>query len=201
VVPFLKRVAHLAQGISISKNAQVAERVSIWGGTTVRENCKIGYGTNIGRNVYLGPGVVVGQNCKIQNNSLIYEPAKIADGVFIGPGVILTNDRFPRALNLLGEPKSSDDWVAEAAVIKQGASLGAGVICIGGIEIGEWAMVAAGSVVTKDVKPHALVAGVPAAQVGWVSRAGAKLVKTDNGYVCPISHEAYALVGGKLVFY
>jgi acetyltransferase-like isoleucine patch superfamily enzyme len=138
--------------------------------------------------------VVIGKNCKIQNQALIYEPCVIGDGVFIGPSVVITNDLNPRAVKPSGETKKHGDWVPKAARIESGASLGAGVITVGGITIGKWAMIAAGSVVTTDVPDHALFAGVPARQIGWVSEDGFKLEAFDGNLLrCPSSGKIFKL--------
>jgi acetyltransferase-like isoleucine patch superfamily enzyme len=126
----------------------------------------------IGRGAYLGPGVVVGDRCKIQNHALVYEPAVVADGAFIGPAVVFTNDLNPRAVTPEGRLKSAEDWEPVGVVVEEGASIGARAVCVAPVRIGAWAMVAAGAVVTRDVPAHALVAGVPARQVGWVDEAG-----------------------------
>ena len=136
----------------------------VWGHTQIRENVRIGENCTIGRNVYIGPGVVIGNNCKIQNNALIYEPAVIEDGVFIGPAVVLTNDKVPRAINDDGRPKSLEDWTPVGVVIRFGASVGAGSVCVAPLELGEWSLVGANSVVTKNVGPHQVVYGNPACE-------------------------------------
>lgn len=178
----------------ISSSADIHKSVTIWEGTKVRENAYIASGTSIGVDCYVGPGVVIGNNCKVQNQALIYEPCVIGDGVFIGPRVVITNDLNPRAVKPNGEPKKSEDWEARAARVESGASLGAGVITVGGIRIGKWAMIAAGSVVTTDVPDYALFAGVPARQIGWVSEAGFKLeVFEDELLKCPSSGKVFKL--------
>lgn len=179
----------------IDKSAVLGVDVRVWAGTQVREEATIGDNTSIGQYCYIGPGVEIGKGCKIQNHALIYEPAVIGDGVFIGPRVVITNDLNPRALNTNGEPKTAQDWHPAAATIKRGASLGAGVICVGPVIVGEWAMVAAGSVVVKNVPNHALVAGVPSRQIGWVGRAGVKLVESGEFFVCPTTGEHYSISG------
>lgn len=167
----------------------------VWGGSHIREFVEIGSHTTIGRNVYIGPSVRIGKNCKIQNNALIYEPSTLEDNIFIGPGVIFTNDKLPRAVNLDHTPKTSTDWKAEGVHVHEGASVGAGVICIAPIELGRWSMIGAGSVVTKSVPDFALVVGSPARRVGWVGRSGYKLIEeSDSHFKCPISQEEYALV-------
>jgi UDP-2-acetamido-3-amino-2,3-dideoxy-glucuronate N-acetyltransferase len=123
---------------------------------------------------------------------LVYEPAILEAGVFIGPGVILTNDEYPRAVNPDGSQKSGSDWEAAGVTIRQGASIGAGSLCVAPVEIGAWALVAAGSTVTKNVPAFALVAGVPAKRIRWVGKAGVPL--TDEGagkFICPKTGARY----------
>jgi acetyltransferase-like isoleucine patch superfamily enzyme len=184
----------------IEHNVVVGDGVVIWDGTHVRSGVSIGFGTSVGEYCYVGPNVSIGSNCKIQNQVLIYEPAVIHDGVFIGPGVVITNDLNPRAINIDGDLKSSSDWVAVSAEIFKGASLGAGVICVGPIKIGSWSMIADGSVVTKDVLDFEIVAGVPAKHIGWVGEAGFRLDEVEPGvFLCPQSQRVYRLdTSGKM---
>jgi acetyltransferase-like isoleucine patch superfamily enzyme len=174
----------------------VHETVTVWAGSQIRENSVIGKDTTIGQYCYVGPGVIIGDRCKVQNQALIYEPAIIGNGVFIGPRVVITNDLNPRAINVDGTPKRAEDWIARAAQIGDGASLGAGVICVGPVTIGSWAMAAAGAVITKDVPSHALVAGVPARQIGWVGVLGYKLTQHGDQFICPISGARYVFSSG-----
>jgi len=175
----------------VDPGSRIADSAVIWRGTHVRENAEIGAGTSLGQFVYVGPGARVGRNCKVQNGAMIYEPAVVGDGVFIGPGVILTNDRTPRAVTSDGRPKSTRDWTAVGARIEDGASLGARVVCVAPVVVGRWAMVAAGAVVTHDVLPYALMVGVPAKRIGWVGLAGERLMKSDEDYVCPVDGSRY----------
>ena len=117
-------------------------------------------------------GVSVGAHSKVQNYALIYGPALLEDGVFIGPAAVLTNDKLPRSINPDGSLKSTEDWQAEGVTIRRGAAIGARALVLPGVEVGEWSMVGAGAVVTKDVPAHALVVGSPACQVGWVGIPG-----------------------------
>ena len=132
------------QTADIADNAQIGDGTSIWHSAQIREDCIVGENVNIGRGVYIGNGVRIGANSKIQNYALVYEPAILEAGVFIGPGVILTNDEYPRAINPDGSQKSASDWDATGVTIREGASIGAGSICIAPVEIGAWALVAAG---------------------------------------------------------
>jgi UDP-2-acetamido-3-amino-2,3-dideoxy-glucuronate N-acetyltransferase len=179
---------------NIDKTAILGEDTKVWDNSQIRENVIIGANCNIGRNVYIGPGVRIGNNVKIQNNALIYEPVNIEDGVFIGPGVIFTNDLHPRAITNDGNKKIAEDWQKDGVKVNYGASIGAGAICISPVTIGRWAMIAAGSVVTRDVLDFSLVAGIPARQTGWVGMAGVKLIAKDqNTFICPITQKLFKL--------
>ncbi len=190
----LDAMQRLGVNVEISRDAHVDVGAVIWNGTCIREGASVSAGTSIGRNAYLGPGVKIGKNCKIQNGALIYEPTTIGDGVFIGPSAIFTNDQYPRAILPDGTPKTEADWRKVGVTVNEGASVGAGAICVAPLILGRWCMIAAGSVVTNDVPPFALVAGVPARQIGWVGKYGAKLTETAEGFfVCPESGESYEL--------
>lgn len=173
---------------------EIGDGSRIWHFAHIRPHVHIGKDVTIGKGVYIGSGVSVGDNSKIQNNSLIYEPTEIESGVFIGPGVICTNDRYPRAVNPDESQKNSSDWELVGVLIRHGASIGAGAICVAPLEIGSWAIVAAGSVVTKDVPPFALVSGNPAKFMKWVGRSGHPLQKiNDENFKCPKTGEVYEL--------
>lgn len=184
----------------VSDKAVVSEDAQVWHYAQVRENAQIGNHTIIGRGAYIGSGVLVGNNCKIQNYALVYEPAVIEDGVFIGPAAVLTNDQYPRAINPDLSIKKGSDWNPVGVLIKQGASIGARAVCIAPVEIGKWALVAAGAVVNKNVKPFSLVAGVPAKHIGWVGKSGVPLQQlSESKFVCPKSGDRYKLMGGHLI--
>ena len=190
----------IAPGADVAPDATIGEGTSVWHLAQIREGADIGANCVIGRGAYVGSGVRVGANCKIQNYALVYEPADLADGVFIGPAVVLTNDTHPRAVNPDGTPKSASDWTATGVQIETGASIGARAVCVAPVRIGAWASVAAGAVVTQDVPPYALVVGVPARQIGWVGRAGVRLIPHDDGprLRCPVTGQIYELVDDRL---
>jgi UDP-2-acetamido-3-amino-2,3-dideoxy-glucuronate N-acetyltransferase len=191
-------VVKIQSSAQVDNSALLGEGTQIWDHSQIREKARLGNFCIVGRNVYIGAGVVIGSNCKIQNNALVYEPALIADGVFIGPGVILTNDLYPRAVNSDETIKTTSDWVPAGVSIESGASIGAGAICVAPARIGSWAMVAAGAVVTKDVPSFALVAGVPARQIGWVGKSGYKLKESGDRFICPKTGQEYLLIDGEL---
>lgn len=177
----------------VADDALIGPGSSIWHLAQVREGAVIGQNCVIGRGAYIGTGVTLGDNCKVQNYALVYEPAVLGDGVFIGPAVVLTNDRFPRAVNLDGSPKSAHDWVPVGVTIKEGASIGARATCVAPVTIGAWATVAAGAVVVKDVPDFALVVGVPARRIGWVGHAGIPLERgeSEGEWRCPVTSDRY----------
>lgn len=189
----------VAESADVSADCTIGSGTAIWHLAQVREGARIGENCIIGRGAYVGAGVLVGDNCKIQNSALVYEPAVLADGVFIGPAVVLTNDTYPRAINPDGTLKSAHDWEAVGVTIGRGAAIGARATCVAPVTIGEWATVAAGSVVTKDVLAFALVAGVPARRIGWVGRAGVPLRHAaGDRWACPATDRTYVERDGEL---
>ncbi len=176
--------AYIHPTAEVSPRATLGEGVKVWRSAQIREDAVIGDNVIIGKDAYIDFSVRVGANCKIQNAALLYHPAILEDGVFIGPGVILTNDRTPRAINPDGSLQSATDWEARQTVIRYGASVGAGAVILAGLTIGRFAMVAAGAVVTRDVPEHALVMGVPARVVGYVCACGVTLEEGAPPYQC-----------------
>jgi acetyltransferase-like isoleucine patch superfamily enzyme len=150
----------------VHHSVKVPASTRVWNYAQIREGVTIGENCVIGRNVYIGPGVSIGDNCKIQNNALIYEPALIEDGVFVGPAVVLTNDKHPRAINKDGSLKSASDWEPVGVTIRTGASVGANSVCVAPVELGEWCAVGANSVVSKNVRANEMVVGNPAKSIG-----------------------------------
>jgi len=165
----------------VSDKAKIGKNVSVWQLTRIREGVQIGNDCIIGANVYIDHNVKIGSKVKIQNNVLIYWGTEIEDEVFIGPNVCITNDRYPRAATPNGKLKNKSDWKVGQVIIKKGASLGAGSIVVCPNKIGSYAMIGAGSVVTKPVQDYALLLGNPAKSVGFVCKFGHKgeVVATD----------------------
>lgn len=166
----------------VSAKANIGEGASVWHQAQVREGATLGPGCIIGKGVYIGADVSLGANCKVQNYSCVYEGNTLEDGVFVGPEVVFTNDRYPRAINPDGTLKASSDWELQGTLVKYGAAIGSRSVILPGLTIGRWALVAAGSVVTKDVLDHAIVAGNPARPRGWACVCARPL--TDD-LVCP----------------
>ena len=181
----------IASNATVAASATVGQGSRIWELVQIRENAVLGQNCVVGRGVYIGPGVIIGENSKIQNDALIYEPASLGVGVFVGPAVVLTNDTYPRAINPDGSLKSATDWTPTGVTIDEGAAIGARAVCVAPVHIGRWSTVAAGAVVTKDVLDFALVAGVPARQIGWVGKSGRPLVKNEDTWLCSVTGERY----------
>ncbi len=188
----------VAPGADVDPRAAIGAGTRIWHLAQIRENATLGRDCTVGRGAYVGPGVAIGDNCKLQNHALVYEPARLADGVFIGPAAVLTNDEYPRAVTPDGRLKTGDDWDAVGVTLGEGAAIGARAVCVATVPVGRWALVAAGAVVTKDVPDFALVVGVPARRVGWVGRAGHPLTAKDDRWVCPQTGAEYRESGGTL---
>ncbi|OFW52316.1 MAG: acetylglucosamine-1-phosphate uridylyltransferase [Actinobacteria bacterium RBG_16_70_17] len=176
-----------AADYKVSSRARVAEGARLGPGTRVWADATVGAGAElgaecvVGERAFIDEGVRIGDRCKIQNAALIYAPAVLEDGVFIGPGAILTNDRYPRAITPDGSLAGASDWLREGVVVRRGASIGAGAVVVAGVEVGEWALVAAAALVSKHVPPHALVAGNPARRIAWVGRSGRRLERSSDG--------------------
>ena len=155
----------------VEEGVEIGEGTRIWHFVHVRKGARIGRNCNIGKGVYIDAGVEIGNNVKIQNFVSVYRGVKVEDDVFLGPHATLTNDLYPRAFN--------KEWEVIPTLIKKGASIGANATVVCGVTIGEYAMVGAGAVVTKDVPPHGLVLGNPARLKGFVCYCGRPFRRED----------------------
>ncbi|MDP2416294.1 MAG: acyltransferase [Hydrogenophaga sp.] len=178
----------------VDEGARIGAGSRVWHFAHVCGGAQIGQGVSLGQNVFVGNQVVIGDRCKIQNNVSVYDNVTLEDGVFCGPSMVFTNVYNPRALV---ERKSE----YRHTLVKKGATLGANCTIVCGTTVGEYAFVGAGAVIHKDVKPYALMVGVPARQVGWMSQHGEKLnlPLTGNGQTtCPATGVRYTLQNGVL---
>jgi UDP-2-acetamido-3-amino-2,3-dideoxy-glucuronate N-acetyltransferase len=171
----------------IDDNCKIGEGTKIWHFSHIMPDCEIGENCNIGQNVVVSPGVILGKNVKIQNNVSIYSGVICEDDVFLGPSMVFTNVINPRSgVNRRGEYSKT--------TVKKGASIGANATIVCGHDIGEYAFIGAGAVVTKTVLPFALVVGNPAKQIGWMSEFGHRLDFDSNGIaICEESQEKYKI--------
>lgn len=174
----------------IDEGCQIGKGTKIWHFTHVMPGCTIGENCNIGQNVVVSPGVKLGQNVKIQNNVSLYTGVICEDDVFLGPSMVFTNIVNPRSAII-----RKDEYVK--TLVKKGASIGANATIICGHNIGEYALIGAGAVVTKEIPPYALVVGNPAKQIGWISEYGHRLDFNEEGIaVCRESNEKYKFQNG-----
>lgn len=159
----------------VSSEAHIGAGTRIWRQAHIREYAIVGESCNIGKGVYIETHVRIGSRVKIQNYVSIFEGVTFEDGVFVGPHVCFTNDLLPRAITPDGRLKGAEDWEITPTLVKYGASIGAGSVILCGVTIGEFALIGAGSVVTRDVPPHTLVFGNPARPHGYVCRCARRL--------------------------
>lgn len=178
----------------VDEGAQIGEGSRVWHWVHVCAGAQIGRDVSLGQNVFVGNKVVIGDRCKIQNNVSVYDNVTLEEGVFCGPSMVFTNVYNPRSLI---ERKNE----YRDTLIKRGATLGANSTIVCGVTVGEFAFIGAGAVVNKDVKPYALIVGVPARQVGWMSEYGEQIalpLRGDGEYICPHTAHVYKLDGEHL---
>lgn len=176
----------------IDEGCEIGEGTKIWHFSHLMPNCKIGEKCNIGQNVVISPDVILGDNVKVQNNVSIYTGVECEDDVFLGPSMVFTNIVNPRSAVVRRGQYSK-------TIVRKGASIGANATIVCGHDIGEFAFIGAGAVVTKEVPPYALVVGNPAKQIGWMSEYGHRLeFNEENEAICPESKERYQLVNGRV---
>lgn len=177
--PFVHESAYVDADVSIGAGTKIWHFVHVLPHTMIGQNCVLG------QNVMAGPDVRIGDNCKIQNNVALYRGVTLEEGVFCGPSCVFTNVLTPRA-----EIERKDEF--SETLVRRGATIGANATIVCGNTLGEYCMIAAGAVLTKDAQPYALMAGVPARRIGWVSRTGDRL---GDDLVCPRTGERYELIG------
>jgi UDP-2-acetamido-3-amino-2,3-dideoxy-glucuronate N-acetyltransferase len=173
----------------VDQGAQIGDGSRIWHFSHICAEAKVGKNVSLGQNVFVGNRVVIGDRCKIQNNVSIYDNVTIEEGVFCGPSMVFTNVYNPRALI---ERKA--EYLS--TIVRMGASLGANCTIVCGVTIGEFAFVGAGALINKNVKPYALMVGVPAKQIGWMSQFGERIplpLKGEGSYTCPHTGQSYVL--------
>jgi len=178
----------------VDDGAQVGNDSRVWHFAHICSGARIGEGVSLGQNVFVGNKVTIGDRCKIQNNVSVYDNVRLEDEVFCGPSMVFTNVYNPRS-----GVERKDEY--RDTLVKRGATLGANCTLVCGVTVGEYAFVGAGSVVNKDVKPYALMVGVPAKQIGWMSEYGEKLELPTEGNgesICPHTGDEYSLVNSLL---
>ena len=178
----------------LDEDVKIGQGTKIWHFSHILKNCKIGENCSFGQNVVIGPNVSIGNKVKIQNNVSVYEGVTLEDGVFCGPSCVFTNVNNPRS-----EVERKTEF--RKTLVKRGATLGANCTIVCGVIIGKFAFIGAGSVVSKDVPPYALMVGVPAKQVGWMSEYGEKLnlpVEGEAQTICAHSNQIYQVKDGKV---
>lgn len=178
----------------VDDGATIGDGTAIWHWVHVCAQAKIGTGCSLGQNVFIGNKVNIGNNVKIQNNVSVYDNVTLEDDVFCGPSMVFTNVYNPRsAVSRKNEYRNT--------IVKRGATIGANATIVCGVTIGEYSFIGAGAVVNKDVKPYALMAGVPAKQIGWMSKFGEKIPLPISGFgdfTCQNTNELYRLDGDKI---
>lgn len=178
----------------IDDGANIGEGSRIWHFVHICSGARIGEGVSLGQNVFVGNKVVIGDRCKIQNNVSVYDNVTLEEGVFCGPSMVFTNVYNPRSLI-----ERKDQY--RETLVKKGATLGANCTIVCGVTIGEYAFIGAGAVINKDVPAYALMVGVPASQIGWMSEFGERLelpIKGKGKAVCPHTGSHYVLTDGNL---
>ena len=177
----------------IDQGCKIGENTKVWHFSHIMTNCNIGLKCNIGQNVVISPMVTIGNNVKIQNNVSIYTGVVCEDDVFLGPSMVFTNVINPRSAI-----ERKDEY--KKTIIRKGASIGANSTIICGNEIGKYALIGAGAVITKPVSDYALIVGNPGKQIGWVSEYGHRLIFDDKSFAyCPETKQKYQLINNRVI--
>jgi acetyltransferase-like isoleucine patch superfamily enzyme len=182
--------ARVHETADLEADVAIGPRTSVWHRAQIRIGARIGADCVIGRDAFIDEGVTLGDRVKVQNLALVYHGVTVEDGVFIGPNAILTNDRYPRAITSTGDLARADDWQVSPIVLRYGCSIGAGAVVVAGVDVGRFATVGAGAVVTRTVADNALVAGSPARRLGWVCDCGQRLIDAATGTPVPAEPKA-----------
>ncbi|WP_420547793.1 acyltransferase [Curvivirga sp.] len=185
---FIHPEAFIHESSYVDDPVRIGANTKIWHFSHILGNVEIGSNCSFGQNVVVGPDVKVGDDCKVQNNVSLYKGVELEDGVFCGPSCVFTNVNNPRA-----EIERKSEFLP--TIVKKGATIGANATIVCGSVLGEYCFIAAGAVVTKDVKPYALMSGLPAKQMGWMSKAGGRL---KDDLICPVDGTEYELQDGYL---
>lgn len=200
--------ARVHPSVDLEGDVSIGPGTSVWHNAHLRRGAKIGADCIVGRDAYIDEYVVIGDRVKIQNAGLVYSGVTVEDGVFIGPNAVLTNDRFPRAITLSGDLAQPEEWAIGSILLRRGASIGAGAVVVAGNDVGEFATLGAGAIVTRSVPNHALVAGNPARRIGWVCACGHRLGdRSGNPYPgqgigeasCQACGSVYEITGDRCV--
>lgn len=168
----------------VEEGAFIGDGVMVWAYTQVRDGASIGEGTSVGSHTYIDTDVVIGARCKIQTGVRVFRGVIVENGAFLGPNCVITNDLRPRAINADGSVKGNEDWNVATTRIGTGAALGASSVIVAGADIGAFALVGAGSTVTRPVHSHAIVVGNPAHQIGWACHCGERLKEENQEWRC-----------------
>jgi len=177
----------------VSADASVGDGTKVWHQAQVREGAVIGKGCIVGKGAYVDKDVRIGDHCKLQNAVFVFNGFTVEDGVFLGPGAMLLNDKHPRAVNPDGTPKSDADWEVSEGLVRYGAAIGGGAVVLPGVTVGRMALVGSGAVVTHDVPERGIVAGNPARLRGYACDCGRALVKRGAVYECPRDGSTYEI--------
>lgn len=180
-----KLKSNIHKTADVSKKCKIGKGTVVWNLAQIREGANIGRNCTIGKNVYIDTNVAIGDNVKIQNNSSIYQGVTLENCVLVGPHVCFTNDKYPRSTNPDGSVKKASDWIMEKTLVKEGASIGANSTILPGVTIGQYALIGAGSVITKDVPPHAFTYGNPNRVRGYVCYCARTRYKNNRIKTCP----------------
>lgn len=179
----------------VSDQATIGAGTKIWAQVQVREGAIIGENCIFGKGTYIDKDVRIGDNCKLQNGVYVFHGMDLESGVFLGPGVMLLNDKHPRAINPDGSLKSEADWQVSRGVIGHGAAVGGGAVVLPGVKVGRWALVGSGSVVTRNVPDRGVVFGNPARLSGYACDCGHTLVKQEGStYACATCGRTYEII-------